>query len=31
MADLLTKWRSTFVNIDAMILDDLSELFMGVY
>lgn len=31
MADLLAKWRSTFVNIDAMILDDLAELFMGVY
>ena len=31
IADLLNKWRSTFVNIDAMILDDLSELFMGVY
>lgn len=30
-ADLLMKYRKTFLNIDMMIVEELSSLFMGVY
>lgn len=30
-ADLLLKWRDTFVNIDMMIIDELNDLFMCIY
>ena len=30
-SDLLKEWRSTFINVDAMIIDDLKDLFMGVW
>lgn len=30
-AELLKEWRSTFINIDQMIIRDLAENFMGVY
>lgn len=30
-SDLLNKFRDTFLNIDMMIIDDLSELFMSIY
>ena len=31
LSELLLKYRSTFINVDVMILNDLAELFMGVY
>lgn len=30
-SELLMKYRETFINIDMMVIDSLSELFMGVY
>ena len=30
-AELLQKWREVMINIDKMILDDLSDLFMSIY
>lgn len=30
-AELLEKWREVMINIDSMILDDLSDLFMLIY
>ena len=30
-ADLIRKFRDTFINIDMMIINDLQSLFMGVY
>ena len=30
-AELLQKWREVMINIDRMILDDLSDLFMSIY
>lgn len=30
-AQLLTAWRATMLNIDMMVINDLSELFMGVW
>ena len=30
-SDLLNKFRDTFLNIDMMIIDELSELFMSIY
>ena len=30
-ADLVRKFRDTFINIDMMIIHDLQSLFMGVY
>ena len=30
-AELLSKWRDIMINIDQMILDDLSDLFMSIY
>lgn len=30
-SDLLEKYRSTFLNIDARIIEELSDLFMGVW
>lgn len=28
---MLNEWRTTFINIDVMIIDNLSDLFMSVY
>ena len=30
-AQLLDEWRKTIINIDLMILDDLKDLFFGLY
>jgi hypothetical protein len=30
-SDLINSWRTTFINIDQKIIDELNELFMGVY
>ena len=30
-AELLSKWREVMINIDQLILDDLSDLFMLIY
>lgn len=30
-ADILQEWRNTFLNVDAMIIDELNELFMNIY
>jgi hypothetical protein len=30
-ADLLLKYRQTFINIDVLIIDELSDLFMQIY
>lgn len=30
-AELLQKWRDVMINIDEMILNDLSDLFMSIY
>lgn len=30
-AELLQKWREVMINIDHLILDDLSDLFMSIY
>lgn len=30
-SSMLNEWRSTFINIDAMIIENLSDLFMSVY
>ena len=30
-AELLEKWRSVLINIDSMILDELSYLFLDIY
>ena len=30
-AELLEKWREVMINIDSMILDELSDLFMMIY
>lgn len=30
-ADVLMEWRKSFLNIDKQILDELNELFMGIY
>ena len=30
-AELLSKWRDIMINIDQLILDDLSDLFMSIY
>jgi len=30
-ADIIMEWRKSFINIDVQILDDLNDLFMGVY
>jgi hypothetical protein len=30
-ADLITRWRAIFINIDLMILDELESLFMNVW
>ena len=30
-AELLMKWRDVMINIDQLILDDLSDLFMSIY
>lgn len=30
-SELLKEWRSTFINVDAMIIDGLQDLFMGVW
>lgn len=30
-ADIIMEWRKSFLNIDVQILDNLSDLFMGVY
>lgn len=30
-SQMLTEFRSTFLNIDMMVIDDLEELFMGLY
>jgi len=30
-ASVLMEWRQSFLNIDVQILDDLNDLFMGVY
>ena len=30
-AQLLDEWRKTIINIDVMILDDLKDLFFGLY
>lgn len=31
LSELLLKYRSTFVNIDVMILNEVADLFMGIY
>lgn len=31
LSDALVQWRKTFINIDEMLLDELDELFMGIY
>ncbi|MED6154393.1 hypothetical protein PIB30_111983, partial [Stylosanthes scabra] len=31
MSDALIAWRRTFLNIDAMLLDELEPLFMGIF
>lgn len=31
MSDALIVWRRTFLNIDAMLLDELEPLFMGIF
>ena len=30
-AELLQKWRDVLINIDSMILDELSYLFLDIY
>lgn len=30
-SELLKEWRSTFINVDVMIIRDLEDLFMGVW
>ena len=30
-SELLAKWRKTFINIDAMIMEELQTLFMGLW
>lgn len=30
-ADIIMEWRKSFLNIDVQILDNLNDLFMGVY
>ena len=30
-ADIIMEWRKSFLNIDVQILDELNDLFMGVY
>jgi len=30
-ADVLKEWRTTFINIDKMIIDELQDLFMNIY
>ena len=30
-SDLIMKFRKTFLNIDMQIIDDLQELFMGIW
>lgn len=30
-SELLKEWRSTFINVDARIIEELSDLFMGVW
>jgi hypothetical protein len=31
LSDLIIKYRETFLNIDMKIINDLSELFLGIY
>lgn len=31
MSEALTEWRKTFINIDKMFLDELDDLFIGVF
>lgn len=31
LSDLLLKYRSTFINVDVMIINDIADMFMGIY